>query len=104
MVTAQEADPNSIIVDNADGLKVARKKLTIDSKGNSSPTLADRMATEMDVFEEVESGPPASQKKRRKSVFIRVWKYVKESWLGVMSGTGIRKSAFYSNFELRKTF
>ena len=28
------------------------------------------------------------RKLRRKSVVRRMWKYVKESWLGVMSGTG----------------
>jgi hypothetical protein len=37
---------------------------------------------------EGESAGKSGRKRRRKSIVRRMWRYVKESWLGVMSGTG----------------
>lgn len=102
MAIVQDTDPNRIIVDNADGLKVAKKRMTGDGKGKMSPSFADRIVAEVEVAEEIESGQPA-KKKRMKSVFIRVWRYVKESWLGVMSGTGKWKFPSCFHFRLNKT-
>lgn len=90
MAIAQEMDPNSIAIDNSEGLRTGKRIFySTDQKTLTSPRLADRMRSELEAEnnEEMEFGQQ-NKKKRRKSVLIRVWKYVKESWLGVMSGTG----------------
>lgn len=104
MAIVQETDPNSINVVKAEKLK-AIKNETCGKRRNLRPSLRGERFNDIDNDngngnhngdgDEVESGP-MSGRQRRKSVFVQLWIYVKESWLGAMSGTGKMSSKFIS--------
>lgn len=81
MLVEQEntADPNSLFV--------AKVKKPIKMEICGRPRDQKNLRSISNDDDEVESGQQ-TDKKRKKSIFVQLWMYLKDSWLGAMSGTG----------------